>query len=93
MPAIRKWLRESDQGEYLSRRLTRIELVIYLKTAQGGWPRQPRIDPNPRRRRDRLALPTSNPRSACGTSETLLAHSHTSALPPFTDMLGKGPDS
>jgi len=28
-----------------------------------------------------------------GTSETLLAHSHTSALPPFTDMLGIGPDS
>ena len=28
-----------------------------------------------------------------GTSETLLTHSHTSALPPFTDILGIGPDS
>jgi hypothetical protein len=31
--------------------------------------------------------------AANGTSETLLAHSHTSALEPFPDMLGKGPDS
>jgi hypothetical protein len=31
--------------------------------------------------------------TALGTSATLLAHSHTSALPPFTDMLGIGLDS